>query len=516
MEGQKGWVEIFHERLLFELEPELGGDVVIWRDKRLQGNDLFPLELVETVSSAALLVCIFSPSYRNSDWCRKELETFCEQAAKNGGLGINNKSRIFKVLKLPVPLEEHPPQIRDMLGYEFYKVDKDTQRTEEFGTDFPPHKDPRYWLRLNELACDIKNQIVAIRSLQSSGAGTTSISAKQQAVPPSQSNSSSPLLKVEEQSPSTLPTPAPGMIASAPAADSSQVTIYLADNITELNDERDRVKSELQQFGYHVLPDKELPQKGPELVEAVRGYLQQACLSVHLIGEYSGPTPSREKRPVDELQIKLAEERSAVAPQFSRLIWLPKGLAAKDEAQAAFIEYLTNSPEALKNADLVGEKLEDLKSIIQAKLTLQATAGPDEHQGLARVYLACDTQDIEAISPLYGYLFAEGFDVLLPPSNEVTIQADQQNLQDCDAVLLFCGNVNQLWMQQRWRAFQKAITKRAKPLTANAIYYAPPEEMAKKAFSPPQTVIIRNFADFSPESLAPFIKQIKEAKGGTR
>jgi hypothetical protein len=36
---------------------------------------------------------------------------------------IGTKSRIFKVIKTPVELSQHPPVVQGLLGYEFFKLD---------------------------------------------------------------------------------------------------------------------------------------------------------------------------------------------------------------------------------------------------------------------------------------------------------------------------------------------------------------------------------------------------------
>ncbi|HEV2761716.1 MAG TPA: hypothetical protein VGV38_01880 [Pyrinomonadaceae bacterium] len=45
-EGLKGWVETPHERLQIRLTQLTGEPVKIWRDRKLQGNDIFADTLV--------------------------------------------------------------------------------------------------------------------------------------------------------------------------------------------------------------------------------------------------------------------------------------------------------------------------------------------------------------------------------------------------------------------------------------------------------------------------------------
>ena len=52
--------------------------------------------------------------------------------------GIRKPGRIFKVLKTPVPLPTHPPELQTLLGYEFFKVDPETGKARELNEIFGP------------------------------------------------------------------------------------------------------------------------------------------------------------------------------------------------------------------------------------------------------------------------------------------------------------------------------------------------------------------------------------------
>ena len=72
--------------------------------------------LIEQLRSVASLVSILSPAYVNSKWGRRELTEFCRAAEQSGNLQVSDKARVFKVLKTPVPLDQHPPELQPFLG----------------------------------------------------------------------------------------------------------------------------------------------------------------------------------------------------------------------------------------------------------------------------------------------------------------------------------------------------------------------------------------------------------------
>src|ERR1700730_5334229 len=136
IEGHKGWVSNLHRALEVRLGQLLGKQPQIWRDPKLQGNDSFSDTLVGRLQRVAALVPVISPRYVKSEWTRKELSEFWQAAEVQGGVRFHDKVRIFKVLKTPVPLEMHPPELRALLGYEFFKIDSETGRVRELDEVF--------------------------------------------------------------------------------------------------------------------------------------------------------------------------------------------------------------------------------------------------------------------------------------------------------------------------------------------------------------------------------------------
>jgi len=77
----------------------MGREAKIWRDEKLQGNDVFSNEIVAQFKQSAVLVSVVTSRYLNSEWCTREAREFCESAQQTGGLVVGNKSRVFKVIK---------------------------------------------------------------------------------------------------------------------------------------------------------------------------------------------------------------------------------------------------------------------------------------------------------------------------------------------------------------------------------------------------------------------------------
>jgi len=455
----------------------MGEEVRIWRDRKLQGNDVFEETLTGRIANVALLVSVLSPRYLKSEWCIREIDEFCKRAALSGGLQVGDRLRVFKVLKTHVPLEEHPPVTRGLLGYEFYEYDSDRGRAREFRPEVVPAPDIRYWEKLDDLAYDIK---LLIESLKSSAA-----------------------------------SPGPGERAAPDGK-----TVYLAETTSDLRDERERVKRELQQHGHTILPDRALPLEGDALIDTVREFLGRSDLSVHLMGARYGVIPEGESRSVVHLQSDLAAERGGLR----QIIWIPPGLQSpEDQAQQRLLDSFRLESNARGPVDVLQTRLEELKTFIQDNLNARSKpdpAAPGEGRGRS-VYLICDRQDIEATQPVADHLFALGMNVILPlmtdpaaASDEaLALQDHKDNLLECDAVLIYYGRASEIWLRMKQREMQKLVGYgRTKPLLAKALYVSGPRTDAKERLRDHETLMLKNYDAFSPESLRPFVDRLMQGE----
>jgi len=89
----------------------------------------------------------------------------------------------------------------------------------------------------------------------------------------------------------------------------------------------------------------------------------------------------------------------------------------------------------------------------------------------------------------------------------------KESLLLCDAVVIFYGNASEGWLRTKLRDLQKiAGYGRTRPMLAQAIYTAPPETSAKQRYRTREALLLRNFGQFAPDTLQPFIEEINKAK----
>ena len=454
----------------------------------MPGNVYIAGHLQQKLRQTKVFVSVLSPGYVNSAWCKGELSEFCRLAEESSGLEIEGKLRVFKVVKFPFAGEE-PEPIKDQVGYSFYEINQASQEPEEFAQELGLNKDKRYWARLTRLAWAIKNVLDCYRE--------------------------------------GLPT----QVVTSPFAPAgphaSKGAVYLAETTLDRREDRERIKDQLEQRQYEVLPDKHLPSVSPDYERAVATYLRRAKLSVHLLGSRYAGTPEGASSTAAQLQLELAMQHRD-DPAFTRLIWLPANLEVTDPRQQVFIRALqTDSTLHEYASELRVELLEDLKTFIIKKLEpppppppgkKSATAttagnGAASNGGPVSVYLIYDADDHDEAIAVEDYLFNQGYEVV--SSLNWLPQTHERNLTLCDSLLVYHRNSKDDWLnERRVDLLQARGLREGRRFYAKAFYLsAPPETEVKMRFRSNDALVLRSSNGFDPSKLVAFFDAIHRAKG---
>jgi hypothetical protein len=479
VEGRKGWVANLHRALEVRVGQLLGKAPEIWRDPKLSGNDLLEGTLVERVRQVAILIAVISPRYLKSEWTLRELSEFWAAAEAQGGIHVRNKARIFKVLKTPVSHDRTPRELQELIGYEFFKEDPDTGRVRELDEIFGAEAHRDFWLRLDDLAHDICALLEALE-VDPLGAGAHADAA------------------------------APG----------SGNAVFLAETTSDLREERESLRRDLQQHGHIVLPDRSLPYVRQEAEARVRDDLARCRMSVHFIGRNYGIVPEGGMRSLVEIQHDLATAR-AEEGQFSRLLWIPSGLQIEDPRQQKVVDELRLDPRIGDRADLLETYFEDLRTAVQEWLarertpavTLETTPVPQAATGPASVYLVADERDADLLTPWADGLFEQGLETIRPifEGDEGEIREyHEENLATCDGVLILYGAGDELWLRRKLRELQKAAGYgRTKPHPSVCVCLVGPRTSAKERFRTHEAQVVPQWDGYTLDPLQPFIAKVK-------
>lgn len=406
-DGAEGWVSRFHKTLSVVLEQRLGRAPEIWRDLRLQGNEVFTPEIMAQLPVSAVLLAVLSEGYVNSQWCRDEAAAFCAAAEQSGGLTRDNKSRVFKVVKAPpATLDPLPAVMREMTGYDFF---------ERIGSNVPKELDPDF----NKASRDkYVDQIMTLAFHLSSLINT-----------------------LDEEAAND---------GSASGAGAAKPLVYLAECDHDRRADRAALAIDLQSRGYSVLPDRVLPRDAADYRQAVQAALARCALAVHLVGAHSGWAPDgADAVPGVALQNAESVARS-LAGGLRRVVSLPAGTVGSDAPQVAFIQALHTDAQ-VQRGELITADLEALKTAIFSALALieqPPPAAPAAAAGSKLLYLVCDPQDGDAVDALGEWLDGQGWQVQVSASSgsaQAVREAHKTQLTQCDAVLVFYGAGSKEW-----------------------------------------------------------------------
>lgn len=457
------WVEEFETALRSSIGQRIGpGRVEVWRDKRrLTGNELFDTQIEQQLDRSAIFVTVLSQHYLSSAYCRKELQAFGQHHMALGDLHVDHLSRIVKVyrraidraeLRRFVDLPALIPEVDGTTGYELYYVD-------DGGVDRDVLLDPAraglYWQRADDIALAIK------RLLDSA--------ANRQVVDPAAA------------------TPAP-----------TQPVVYLARTASDMKDRREALQRELEDRGCRVLPDGEPPEEAQAYAAAVRSDLQQAMLSVHLVGARYGSIPEGADASGVVLQADLA---LAQAGALRSILWSPPEITADrvtEPRQREFIDRLEQAAFERDRAEFVRSSIEQLKSLLIDRLrpppaTAPAPAAATSAAATA-VYLVCDPVDRADTKPLKDALAALGFAVTRPSIEGTTdelLEENKANLLGCDVVVVVWGQTREAWVRGKLREAQQAPGwGRDRPYQGKFVVVVPPDTPSKLDFDVPSDVVV--------------------------
>jgi hypothetical protein len=418
--SEQGWVSQFKKFLELMLLQVLGSkpNIVLKSE--------FDTATAPALNNAAILVSVLTTEFVQSGRCLDNIETFYKATESSK---IN---RVFKVLKAPLTLQEQPPRLRDLIGYDMYQLDTETGMEKEYSDFFSQEAEKQYWMKLVDLAYDIHDALMILNE---------------------------------------------GDIKSEVKNIYKRKSIYLAETGHDISVQRNIIKRELQRHGYIVLPKSTLPTKASELEREVKKDLAECSLSIHLVGSAYGEIPDGADRSVVDIQNKLAAEialeKKQTKQEFSRLIWISQNLKNASDKQKAFIDTIKRDTEAQEGAEILQNPLEDFKNIMREELLEAQERTKVDETGGKSIYLVHDKIDDNEVKPFREVIEKSGFKILLPAFEGELLEVRKQhidNLRNFDGAIIFKGKVNDQWVRMKVLDLLKAPGfGRKKPIQGKAL-----------------------------------------------
>jgi len=477
--GRPGWISQLQQNLQVRVAQLSGKPVAVAMHSDRSTSTEIEAQVLKEIPKAKTVVSVLSPPFVQSNGCRRVVESFWKGVTDSGQYKIENPSRLLNVVKTPVEGADLPEELRalytGLAPYEFFERDPKTGRLREFDEAFGNTAQQRFHERVYDVAYDISQVLKFL--------GESTTTGEKRTVNPK--------------------------------------TIFLASTTSDLEPQRDQLRRELIELGHTVVPKQPLPLVASELVAVVQNCLAEADIAIHFVGEHFGLVPEATDLSVVALQNQVAA-RFCDNSALKRLIWIPKGVKARDERQAAFIRQLESEPHSVTGAELIADTLENLKMLLRTRWEREQAerdkpAKKPVNGDAPRVYLICDQQDQAALEPLEDFFYDQGIEVSLPGFEAEESEVQQihiQNLRDCDAVLIYYGAAGMHWVDFKIRDLQKAAGYRdSRPIPVSAVYVAPPFNHRKERFKSVSTDAIRQSgAAFELGLLTDFVAAIRQTK----
>jgi hypothetical protein len=452
---QPGWVSTLVENLRASLAQKLPrkdgvAGASVWMDPRLPRNREFDAEIEEALRQSATLLIVHSSAYLDSDWCRRERESFLKGIEERGEPA---KGRVFVVEYEEAP---RPPELSKLLGYRFWCRDADDPASRPLGFPVPTPDERAYYNMVLDVAAEMAARI---RSLRAEG-----------------------------------PAPAP-----APAGP----TVYLAETTEDLDAQRDETRRYLNQAGFRVVPEGWYPRDDPaQYAAAATRDMAGAKLFVQLLGPVPGRRPPTLPEGYGALQCRLAEEAKLEVVQ-----WRPRDLDPRTVADP-------HLKTLLERATVQATGLEEFKRNVVEILRRPPPPppppppDPDAADDFKLVFVNHDRADQELARSIFEALQARqlGASRMLDQGTpEEMREFLQANLVSCDGLILVYGDTSQAWLISQVQEYRKARARRERALRAWAVCEGPPPERGELAFQFPNLKVINCRRGFDAASLDEFV-----------
>ncbi len=436
-EKEKGWIEQFYNYLVVSLAKRAGriGKVNIWWDsKKLGGNTTFDSSIENGIRDSAIMICLHSPGYLESDYCKKELNAFFSKSKQEEpGLVVGDQSRIFNVLLNNIPFNKWPQELSGTSGFPFHTA-KDAS---EFGdplsvesTDFRKH--------LEKLRDSLINIFEEINNKK------TAVSA--------------PIHANTEKK-------------------KKEFTIYFGEVADTLRTTSKRTINELEKKGFEVISGIPPPFENDAHEKTVKEKILSADLSVHLLDQYPG------KEIIDSPGIWYPQQQAALglSAAKSKMIWVPADLdinEIEEEHYKEFISSLDKGEQSSGNYEFIrGNKSSLTQQILD--LTEQLKAQQQAPQNSTQISVLLDTHFNDQLyaMELGKTLLENKIQPFINPQEDdprknINMLADL--ISKVKKLIFFYGKVNKEWVQERMNAALQLIVANNYPVEEFYVYLAPP------------------------------------------
>ena len=476
--NKDGWIDQFYKYLDTKLNKH-SKDIKIWWDsKNLDRSEVFDNSIAEAIDRSAIMLCLYSRLYPQSDYCLKELDHFLKKIEKERvGLTVGNRSRIIPIFLSNIPYNEWHDQIRGTSGFPFHDGNDYGDPLENTSQEF---SDQMIQLRnsLVHIFDDFSKEIEKSRPI--------------------------PVLEITETAEEVF-------------------TIFLAEVNDSLMDRRDGIIAELKEKGYKIILGDPSISDAKTHHEITTTAIAKADLSVHLLGRFPGrKIPGDNEGPYIQSQTKIGFETGT--PQ---LIWVSREVdfeTIENSQHKRFLIDVENASLSEKKYEFIrGNEGELARLIIDYAQQLdeakrqRLTSKNNEPGAAVKVLLDTHSDDFKQAFNLKKILNDYNVDLIFNPEDgdpQKNIKSLYSNISEARKfIFLYANESNKDWVDIRVKTTLKKLMDYDRYGQDIFIYVAPPQkEMASIKVAQNPMVKLVNQSDkpaLEGELLQRFLEDLK-------
>ena len=399
-------------------------------ERKLGGDHALDDEIRSQIESCAVFLAVVSPLYLNSPYCTQEREWFLDKVGKK--LKVGNRLRGLRVVKTPQDDGSHETVFAEGFGFEFFRKLED-EEFEEFTPTSAEFND-----RFGKTCRRLKGLLQALRR--------------------------------------------------------DRISIYVAQCPSSLQQDRQKIVTELTDQGYRVLPEMQIDSLN--VGQVAKEGIETAELSVHLLAAEHDDLPVRQARIAIDIEKPL-------------LVWTshPELYREQSEYGAFLAELMKHCGSRERSQYLDRTRLKGVKTEVLELLQSRKPAPARTTNGARRVYILCDGSEKEDFRGAWKIMKwikeQDKFEVDLPetaPLDPSDLRADhEQKLSACDGLLLYWGQADQAW-------YDTIRHDLARPFRSKAIAFGSAKRSAENVASKD---VIHLYKDFRYEALDPFLQPLR-------
>lgn len=459
---EDGWIDQFYKYLDTKLNKH-SRDIKIWWDsKNLDRSEVFDNSIADAIDKSAIMICLYSRLYPQSEYCKKELEHFYEKVTKEKiGLTVGNRSRIIPVFMSNIPYTDWLDKLTGTSG-------------------FPFHDDNEYGDPLKNTSPEFSDQMIQLRNA---------------------------LVRIFDDFSKELTTTEKPKSLPADTEKEDKFTIFIADVNDSMLDRRDGIIADLKEKGYNIITGITAANDLETHDSLIKGALEKSQFAVHILGDFPG------RKIPGETETRYIQRQAEIVlkSNIPQLIWVSRDTnfnKIDNESYQKFLKSIEDATLSSKKYEFVrgneGElaKLVDDYAKQSQELQLQKALEQKIPDGAPiKVLLDTHTDDFKQAFDLKKILNDYNVDLIFNPEDgdpQENIKSLYSNIGEAKKFIFLYGNENHKdWVDIRVKNTLKKLMDYDRYGQDIFIYVAPPEKSVDtiKVAQNPMVKLVDNSQD---------------------